>query len=114
MIASAPETLIDMNIPLPKLSAKNLEELLKFYIALAEGIPELRVRDDREKDLAPLIAFKLLHKSDENSDMYGFTTGYTITKTGKAAIDTVVDAFDTTASMLVVRSPSDSPPGAVS
>jgi len=98
---------------LPKLSVKNLEELLNFYIASAEGIPELRVRDDREKDLAPLIAFKLLHKSDENSDMYGFTTGYTITKIGKAAIDTVVDAFDTAASTLATaRSPSDSPPGA--
>ena len=101
-----------MNIPLPKLSAKNLEELLNFYIAWSEGIQELRVRDDCEKDLAPLIACKLLHKSDENSDMYGHTAGYTITKTGKAAIDAVVDVFDTTASTLAVRSPSDSPPGA--
>jgi hypothetical protein len=95
-----------------KLSLKDLEELLNFYIASTEGLQELRASGEHEKVLAHLIERKLLHQTSECSEMYGYTAGYAITKAGRATIETVLDTFEISSSMLVeARPPSDSPPG---
>jgi len=88
-----------------KLSAKDLGELLNFYLSSAEGVKELRANEDREVVLAPLIDRKLLRQTSERSDMYGHTAGYSITKAGRIAIETALDVFDETSHVCIKSDP---------
>jgi hypothetical protein len=76
------------------LTAKNLEGLLSFYLAFESGIEELRLTGEREGEFGPLIDQGLIILSSPSSTVYGYTTGYVITRAGRAAVDAAVEGFN--------------------
>jgi hypothetical protein len=74
------------------LTAKDLEGLLVFYLASESGRAELRLTEEREVELKPIIDQGFINLSSPSSAVYGYTTGYVLTKVGRAAVEAAVEA----------------------
>jgi hypothetical protein len=84
----------DSEINMVKLSARDLKTLLNFYLASEDGVDELRFSEQMDRELSLLIAQKFIVRTSEPSSVYGYTSGYTLTKPGKTAVEAAIDAIN--------------------
>jgi hypothetical protein len=70
-----------------EITARDLEQLIGFYLSDADGILELRTAYEKLGELKTLIHYGLLYESSPAQALYGGTTGHRITDKGKAVID---------------------------